>query len=114
VALAIVGLALASLSTLIGTTTRGTRAIETHWRQIEIARQILTALPDRDQLTPGRYSGEEAGTDWQIDVSPFQAAGFITYAQSPWVPETVTLTVNRPNGPSVQISTVRLRHRDRQ
>jgi general secretion pathway protein I len=114
VALAIVGLALASLSTLIGTTTRGTRAIETHWRRLEIAREILTALPSRDQLAPGKYWGEDSGNDWRIDVSPFQGAGVVADARSAWTPEEVTVTVKPPMGPAIQISSIRLRHRDQQ
>ena len=33
----------------------------------------MTALPDRDQLTPGTLAGEIADHPWRIDVLPFAA-----------------------------------------
>lgn len=115
VALAIVGIALAALSRLIGTTTRGTRAIETHWRRLEVARKIMTALPGREQLAPGNYQGEDSGDSWRINVAPFHGAGLLAAdARSKWMPEKVTVTVKSPTGSVIKIDTIRLRRRDRQ
>ena len=45
---------------LIATTVRGTRSIERQLAELETIRSILVALPDRDQLAVGSFSGERA------------------------------------------------------
>jgi general secretion pathway protein I len=112
VALAIVGLVLAALSTLIGTTRRGALSIAEHVQRLVMARAIVTALPSRDRLIPGEYRGEKFGGHWRIDVGPFEAAGFPSDARSTWIPEVVTVTIQPPAGAAMQISTISLRHRD--
>lgn len=111
VSLAIIGFVIASLSALIGTTTHGTRSIETHLRRLEAAREIVTALPSRDQLVPGRYWGELGTSKWQIDVTPFAAPDTAETAQTAWVPEKVTVSIQRSGQPAMRIETVRLRRR---
>jgi general secretion pathway protein I len=108
VALAIVAASLSSIGALIATTVRGGRSIERHLSQIEYARAIMTALPDRDQLAPGNFSGETAGNRWRVDVSHFDAT-HLGVRQPTWEPQTVILTVQTPSGGALQISTVRLR-----
>ncbi len=110
VALAIVAASLSSIAALIATTVRGTRSIEGHLTELETARAITTALPDRDQLVPGNLSGETAGHRWRIDVSPFNAAN-LSVQQPTWEPRTVVVTVTSPAGGVLQINTIRLQRR---
>ena len=110
VALAIVAISLSSIATLIATTVRGTRTIEGNVARLEVARAIVTALPDRDQLAPGDISGELGHHRWHIRVSPF-AAGTGPTQQTLWVPQAVVITVQSPAGAPMQISTIRLHRR---
>ena len=112
VALSVVAVSLTSIGALIATTVRGTRSLDMHLTRVEAARAIATALPDRDQLKPGSFSGETAGHRWRIDVLPFIAANVDPRQPTPWVPQTVVLRVQSPTGSIMQINTVRLRRRE--
>ncbi|HXW23944.1 MAG TPA: prepilin-type N-terminal cleavage/methylation domain-containing protein [Xanthobacteraceae bacterium] len=111
VALALVAVALTAIGALIATTVRGTRALDQHLSLAETARAVEAALPGRDELTEGSSSGEMAGYRWRIDVGPFVASFVDPRLATPWVPQTVVITVRAPDGPALQISTVRLRRR---
>jgi hypothetical protein len=52
-----------------------------------------------------------AGHRWRIDVRPFTANFVDPRLPSPWVPQTVVVTVRAPDGPVLQINTVRLQRR---
>jgi general secretion pathway protein I len=108
VALSVVAVSLAAIGSLIAVTTRGVRSIGGHLALVESTRTILTGMPDRDQLTFGNFSGQSVGHRWRVDVLPFQA-DFVTTEVSPWIPETVVLRVQSPDGPILQVNTVRLR-----
>ena len=111
VALSIVATTLASIGALIASTARGTRSIETHLNRLEIARAIMTAIPDRDQLTPGNFSGEMAGHPWRVDVLPFVSNNMESQNDTLWAPQTVIMTVRSPTGAAMQVSTVRIQRR---
>jgi general secretion pathway protein I len=111
VALAVVAVSLSSLGMLIATTTRGTRSIERHLIELETARSILAALPDRDQLAPGNLTGERAGRRWRVDVLPFVAPDIDPQLTTKWTPQAITVTVQSPDGGSTQVETIRLRRR---
>jgi len=53
VALSIVAIIMASIGSLIGSSARGVRAINGRLTRLEIARAVMTALPDRGQLAAG-------------------------------------------------------------
>jgi general secretion pathway protein I len=110
VALAIVAASLSSIGALIATTVRGARSIERHVTQLETARAITTALPDRDQLVPGNFSGETAAHRWRVDVSPFDATS-LNVQKPTWEPQAVVVTIQSPSGGVLQINTVRLHRR---
>jgi general secretion pathway protein I len=110
VALALVAVALTAIGSLIATTIRGTRSLDQHLSLAETARAIEAALPGRDELA-GSSAGEMAGHRWRLDVRPFRASFVDPRLPSPWVPQTVVITVRAPDGPVLQISTVRLQHR---
>jgi general secretion pathway protein I len=66
-------------------------------------------LPARTLLKPGRQSGETAGHRWRIDVSPMNVAVASDAAQvQRFVPLAVTMRVQAPGGPAMQVTTVRL------
>jgi general secretion pathway protein I len=113
VALVIVAVSLSSIGALIATTVRGTRTIEAHLMRLETARAVATALPDRDQLAPGKLMGEIAGHRWRMEVHPFVETDFGTVRSASWVPLTVIVTVLSLTGAPLQISTVRLQHSTR-
>jgi general secretion pathway protein I len=113
VALALIAVALTAIGSLIATTIRGTRSLDQHLSLAETARAVEAALPGRDDLA-GSSSGEMAGHRWRIDVRPFTASFVDPRLPSPWVPQTVVITVRAPDGPVLQINTVRLRRRAEQ
>jgi general secretion pathway protein I len=111
VALSVVAVALAAIGSLIATTVRGTRSLDVHLTLVETARMIATALPDRDALKPGNFSGEMAGHRWRVDVLPFNFAR-VDPRVAPWVPQTVVIRIQSPSGPVLRLNTVRLRRRE--
>ena len=111
VALALIAVALTAIGSLIATTTRGTRSLDQHLSLAETARAVEAALPDRDHLPAEGISGEMAGHRWRIDVLPFRASFVDPRLPSPFMPQTVVITVRAPDGPVLQIHTVRLTRR---
>jgi len=108
VALAIVAAVLSSIGAVIATTVKGTRSIDQRLALAGTAETLLAALPARNLLKPGRQSGETAGHRWRIDVSPRN----LTDASDPQTPRFVPLAVSvrlqAPGGPLMQVTTVRL------
>jgi general secretion pathway protein I len=109
VALAIVAAVLGSIGGVIATTVKGTRGIEQRLALDGTAENLLAALPARTLLKPGRQSGELAGHRWRIDVAPMNVA---VASDAPptgrFVPLAVTVRLQAPGGPAMQVTTVRL------
>jgi general secretion pathway protein I len=109
VALAIVAAVLGSIGAVIATTVRGTRGIDQRLALGGTAETLLAALPARTLLKPGRQSGETAGHRWRVDVSPMNVA---VSTDAPltqrFVPLAVSLRLQAPGGPAMQVTTVRL------
>ena len=109
VALAIVAAVLGSIGTVIATTVKGTRGIDQRLALGGTAETLLTALPARTLLKPGRQSGELGGHRWRIDVSPMNVAIANDAPQTGrFVPLAVTMRLQAPGGPAMQVTTVRL------
>jgi general secretion pathway protein I len=73
------------------------------------AESLLAALPARTLLKPGRQSGELAGHRWRIDVAPMNVAVANDAPQTGrFVPLAVTMRLQAPGGPAMQVTTVRL------
>ena len=107
VALAIIAAVLTSIGMVIGTTVRGTRAIDQKLALSGAAETLLAQLPARNLLKPGTQYGELAGHRWRIDVAPLNVAA----QEAPtnrFVPLAVSLRMQAPRGPAIQITTVRL------
>jgi general secretion pathway protein I len=108
VALAIIAAVLSSIGAVIATTVKGSRSIDQRLALTGAAETLLAALPARNFLKPGRQSGELAGHRWRIDVAPLNVAAREVPQTSPFVPLAVTMRLQAPGGPAIQITTVRL------
>jgi len=109
VALAIVAAVLGSIGAVIATTVKGTRGIDQRLELSGTAENLLAALPARALLKPGRQSGELAGHRWRIDVLPMNVAVASDAPQTGrFVPLAVTMRLQAPGGPAMQVNTVRL------
>ena len=108
VALSIVAMALSSIGALIASAARGNRSIEARLVSLQTARATMTAIPDRDQLVPGTMTGTTANQRWRLEVSPFPVVSAARQAKTPWVPQTVVISIRSPTGAETQITTVRL------
>jgi general secretion pathway protein I len=109
VALAIVAAVLSSIGAVIATTVKGTRSIDQRLALNGVAETLLASLPARNLLKPGRQSGETAGHRWRIDVAPMDVP---VAGESPqtlrFVPLAISMRLQAPGGPAMQITTVRL------
>lgn len=112
VALAVIAVALGAIAAVIAANVRGTEVVEARLSLIGAARAVLTALPDRDRLTPGQLRGAFGAERWRIDVLPF-AADFVDPARpTPWLPQTIVLRLQAPSGEIIRVDTVRLRRNE--
>jgi general secretion pathway protein I len=112
IALAIVGISLVSIGSVMGTSIRGARALDRHVALLDAARAVEAGLPDRAQLGPGDLSGAFSGNRWHVSVSPFLDPAVDPHPSSRWVPQSVAIMVTSPSGATLRIDTVRLRRRD--
>jgi general secretion pathway protein I len=109
VALAIVAAVLGSIGAVIATTVKGTRGIDQRLALGGTAETLLAALPARTLLKPGRQSGETVGHRWRVDVSPMNVAvSTDALLTQRFVPLAVSLRLQAPGGPAMQVTTVRL------
>ena len=91
------------------TMVKGTRSIDQRLALTGTAETLLAALPGRLMLKPGRQSGETAGHRWRVDVYPLKMAAESDAPQTGrFVPLAVSMQVQAPGGPLMQITTVRL------
>jgi general secretion pathway protein I len=107
VALAIIAAVLGTIGTVIASTVKGTRTIDQHMALAGTAETLLAELPARGLLKAGRQSGELAGSRWRIDVAPMKVAGGDP-ATDRFVPMAVNLLLQRADGASLQVTTVKL------
>ena len=109
VALAIVAAVLSSIGAVIATSVKGTRSIDQRLALTGAAETLLAELPARNLLKPGRQSGQLAGHRWRIDVSPMDTSAAADAPQNPrFTPLAVTMRLQAPDGPAIQLTTVRL------
>src|SRR5215472_2332016 len=93
IALAIVGISLVAIGSVMGTSMRGARALDRHVALVDAARAIEAGLPDRAQLGPGDLSGEFSGHRWRLNVSPFLDPAVGPHPSSQWIPQSVAILV---------------------
>ncbi|MDB5617782.1 type II secretion system protein [Tardiphaga sp.] len=106
VALAIVATVLSSIGMVIATSVKGTRQIDQRLALAGVAETLMAGLPARELLKPGRQSGETAGHRWRIDVTSMPRTDEAPAGR--WTPLSITLRLQAPRGPALQVSTVRL------
>jgi general secretion pathway protein I len=107
VALAIIAVVLGTIGSVISVTIKGTRSIDQHLALASTAETLLADLPARGVLKPGRQSGQLAGSRWRADIAPMRVAGG-NPATDRFVPMAVNLRLQRADGASIQITTVKL------
>lgn len=109
VALAVVAVTIVAIGSLVAANVAGTQMVGQRLTLIQTARAVFTALPNRDDLSPGNLRGELGDDNWRVDVLPF-SANFVDPSQpTPWVPQAVVIRVESPNGAILRLDTVRLR-----
>jgi general secretion pathway protein I len=111
VALALVAVMLTAVGSLVASAAIGTRTQEQHVALVETARLIAASVPSREQLSAGELDGELLNYRWRVDVSPYFGGGSALVANSPWVPQSVTLRIQSPSGAIMTIERVRLQKR---
>lgn len=111
VAIAVVAISLTAIGALIGVTTRGVRSLEQHVALVEAARTVAASLPPRAKLASGEITGDLYGNRWRMDVAPFFGSASAPAADSPWVPETISIRVQSPSGGTIGLETVRLQRK---
>jgi general secretion pathway protein I len=107
VALALVAVLLAAIGPLIAGSMRGVRSVEQHGALIATARAVEAGLPERRALAAGSLTGQTAGNRWRVDILPYSGSG-VARTASPWVPQTIVITVAAPSGAKLRIESVRL------
>lgn len=110
VALGVIAISLAALGSLIAGNVRTTQWVADRLSLVDTARSVLTALPDRQQLSDGDSRGDIADYAWRVDVSPFRADFVDPQRATPWIPQTVVIRVQSPTGQILRLDTVRLQH----
>jgi general secretion pathway protein I len=108
VALMIIAIILSSVGAMMATNARATRSVEARLIRLELARAILSALPDRTELTLGGLVGETDGQPWRIDVSPFPAPEANSGA---WIPLNIIITVGSREAGAIEFNTIRLQRK---
>jgi general secretion pathway protein I len=103
VALAIVATALASIGGIVASVSKGTRSVSQRVALAAAAESLLTELPVRNLLVPGRQSGQKDGNSWNVDITPI-ASG----TTGRWAPLRVVLDLRAPTGMAMKFTTVRL------
>ena len=103
VALAIVAIALASVGGLVATVSKGTRSVGQRVTLVAAAESLLTELPARNALVPGRQSGQKDGNRWSVDITPIA-----NRPTGKWMPLLVVLDLRAPTGLAMKFTTVRL------
>lgn len=107
VALAIIAVVLGTIGSVIAVTTKGTRSIDQRLALAGTAETLLADLPVRGLLKPGRQTGQLAGSHWRVDIAPMNVAGGDP-ATDRFVPLAVNLRLQRADGSTIQVTTVKL------
>lgn len=107
VALAIIAIVLGTIGSVIAVTTKGTRSIDQRLALSGTAETLLADLPARGLLKPGRQSGQFAGSRWRVDIAPMNVAGGNPTTDR-FVPLAVNLRLQRADGSTIQVTTVKL------
>jgi general secretion pathway protein I len=111
VALAVIATALSPIAALIATAARANRSMEAHLQTLAIARSRVANVMNSDRTLTAAGNGAISGHLWQSQQANFSVRATDERVVTPWVPQTVTVSVESPTGVSLQITTVRLAYR---
>ena len=111
VAIAVVTISLTAIGALTGITTRGVRSLEQHVALVESARTVAASLPSRSKLASGEITGDLYGNRWRMGVAPYFGSANAPAADSPWVPEAISIRVQSPSGSTINLETIRLQRK---
>jgi general secretion pathway protein I len=115
IALAVVTVSILAIGQLMSNNARGVRKLESHVALVQSAQTVLsTEIPERSKLSPGRLTGRNGDTRWQIDVGPVAGDWIADKEDVEWIPELVKLRVRGPDGGTLDLETVRLMRRPKQ
>jgi general secretion pathway protein I len=115
VALAIVAVSIVAIGRLMSTNASGVRKLESHVALVQSAQTVMsTEIPDRSKLEPGRLTGRNGETRWQIDVGPVGDDWIVDKDDVKWIPELVKLRVRDASGATLDLETVRLMPKPKQ
>jgi general secretion pathway protein I len=107
IALAVVGISLAAIGSVVAATTRGTGVLEERVALMETVRALAANLPPAtgQPIVPG--TGETQSYRWSVNLQPW-SGGVSGDPKSPWFPQLVTMRVRSPSGALIALQTVRL------
>ena len=111
VALAVIATALSHIAGLVASAARANRSAEAHLQTLAIARSRVADLMSADRTLAATAKGEISEQVWRSQQSNFSVRATDERVVTPWVPQTVTVSVESPTGVSIQITTVRLAYR---
>jgi general secretion pathway protein I len=115
IALAIIGVSIVAIGSVMSTNTRGVRLLEQHVALMQTARTVMTtAIPPHAESGAGTLSGQIDDYRWTIDIGPLGGDWTVPGAEVAWIPELVRVRVRSPSGAVSQLRTVRLMHRSTQ
>ena len=114
IALAVVAVMIVAIGSVMSTNSRGVRLLEEHLALMQTAQTVMaTAIPKRNELAPGRLSGELGEYRWQIDIGPVGGEWEVNDDRVSWIPELIKIRVRSPRGATADLETVRLITRPR-
>ena len=109
IALAIVAIGIVGIGSVMSVNARGVRTLENHVALMQTAQTVLaSAIPPRENLTPGTRSGQIRDYRWQVDIGPVGGGWIVGDADATWIPELVRVRVRSPSGATVDLETIRL------
>lgn len=109
VAIAVLGVTLAAIGRLVGSTLRGAGQIERRVSLIQVANSLLFSnMPGRDGLTAPESEGEAWGHRWRMRVGSAAVDPNPAPENSRWTPMHVDLLIQGPSGAAMRLQTIRL------
>jgi general secretion pathway protein I len=109
IALAVVSICIVAISSLMGSTARGVRQLESHVGLVQAANNVLVLdLPRRAEAGNTVLTGQSMDYLWRMQIEPMFDGIETPTADALWLPQKVRLRVQAPSGASLALETVRL------
>jgi general secretion pathway protein I len=109
IALAVVTICIVAISSLMGSTARGVRQLESHVSLVQAANNVLVLdLPRRAEAGNVELTGQSMDHHWRMQIEPVFDGIEAPTADALWLPQRVKLRVQAPSGASLDLETIRL------